>query len=67
MAQRIEVIRCNTKYLKFKQNLNCKYYGIYVAKCKNCNINMSDKLKINFLYVGLHTDGIETNLNLKKQ
>ena len=28
--------------------------------------NMSDKLKINFLYIGLHTDRIETNLNLKK-
>ena len=28
--------------------------------------NMSDKLKIHFLYVGLHTDRIETNLILKK-
>ena len=28
--------------------------------------NMWDKLNINFLYVGLHTDRIGTNLNLKK-
>ena len=34
------------------------------AKTVICN--MSDKLKMNFLYVGLHTDRIGTNLNLKK-
>ena len=34
------------------------------AKTVICN--MSDKLKINFLYIGLHTDQIKINLNLKK-
>ena len=34
------------------------------AKIVICN--MSDKLKINFLYVELHTDRIGANLNLEK-
>ena len=34
------------------------------AKTVICN--MSDKLKINFLCVGLNTDQIGANLNLKK-
>ena len=29
--------------------------------------NMSNKPEINFLYVGLHTDRIGTNFNLKKK
>ena len=38
MVQHTEVIRCNTKYLNLKQNLNCKNYEIYVPECKNCDM-----------------------------
>ena len=34
-----------------------------LQNAKTVICNMSDKLKINFLYVGLHTDRIGTNLN----
>ena len=38
MVQHTEVIRCNTEYQNLKQKLNCKNYGIYVAECKNCDM-----------------------------
>ena len=38
MIQHTKVIRCNNKYLNLKQKLNCKNYGIYVAECKNCDM-----------------------------
>ena len=45
MIQHTEVIRCNTKYLNLKQKLNCKNYGIYLAKCKNCNMQYVKQTK----------------------
>ena len=38
MVQHTEVIRCKTKYLNLKQKFNCKNYRIYVAECKNCDM-----------------------------
>ena len=66
MVQHTEIIRCTTRYLNLKQKLNCKNYEIYVAECKNCNMQYVGQTKNKFLYVGLHTNRIGTILNLKK-
>ena len=51
VVQHTEVTRCNTKYLNLKQKLNCKNYGIYVAQCKNCNMQYVGQSKNKF-FVG---------------
>ena len=66
MVQRTEVIRCNTKYLNLKQKLNCKNYGIYVAECKNCDMQYVGQTKNKFSVRWLHTDRIGTNLNFEE-
>ena len=48
MVQHTEVIRCNNKYLNLKQKLKCKNYGIYVAECKNCNMQYAGQTKNKF-------------------
>ena len=48
MVQYTEVMRYKTKYLNLKLKLNCKNYGIYVAECKNCNMQYVEQTKNKF-------------------